>query len=75
MQIISDEPNSTVLGPLLCLVALSDMISVVQRAAITSYIDDRKVSQVIQKAEDAVHLQLERDCRRKMACIGLTLSL
>lgn len=60
-QIVSGVPQGTVLGPLLFIMALSDMPSATQRATVTSYADDTKVSQVIQNPEDTMHLQCELD--------------
>ena len=55
--IVSGVPQGTVLGPLLFIVALSDMPSVIQSATLTSYADDTKVSQAIKNPVDATHLQ------------------
>ena len=66
-QIISGVPQGTVLGPLLFIIALSDIPSATQRVVVTSYADDTKVSQVIQKPEDALRLQLELDAIYKWA--------
>ena len=59
--IVSGVPQGTVLGPLLFIVALSDMPSVIQSATLTSYADDTKVSQAIKNPVDATHLQHDLD--------------
>lgn len=64
-QIVSGIPQSTVLGPLLFIVALTDMPSSTQSDVVSNYAYDTKVLRVIQKPENAIHLQLELNAIHK----------
>ena len=65
--ITSGVPQGTVLGPLLFVVALSDMPRAAKSATLTSYADDTKVAYAIKDQPDANLLQEDLDAIYKWA--------